>query len=98
MKPFDLAAAKRGDPVCLKSGTVVEIFISPEPGCAYVVRTPSKELFLINESGLFMVPKKRTVYVTLFHDGTADWVDEPAYVARCGKKVITGARPIEIED
>ena len=92
MKPFDLEAAKRGEPIVCRDGTPVK-FIAHVPE-AYeqlrVVFLRGKQVQAVYESGkefrdcedrfdLFMAPKKRIVWVNLYPDRVAgNWYDSEA--------------------
>lgn len=101
MKPFDLEAAKRGEPITAKlDGDWAECvkFVGIGINDAVIIDTPQYGTLRIrSHENLRMAPKKQTVYVTLFKDGTADWSHEEVLIGREGRKVIAGAIPIEIE-
>jgi hypothetical protein len=80
MKPFDLKAAKRGEPLVTRAGKKVEEFHhfescrDTEYACIAVI-DGERESFNIegrfhrgveSEADLLMAPKKRTVYVQVF--------------------------------
>ena len=81
MKPFDLEAAKRGEPICNRDGEDC-VFIThvPDANPEYrvVALTPSKDVYCFDETGsyycdasesrhdLFMAPRKRTVWVNVY--------------------------------
>ena len=85
MKPFDLEAAKRGEPICNRDGESC-VFIAHVPGAnlenRVVALTPSEEVLVFNEEGsyycdgdtsrhdLFMAPRKLTVWVNVYPPGT----------------------------
>ena len=86
MKPFDLEAAKRGEPICNRySEDCVFITHVPDANPEYRVLalTPSKEVCCFDETGsyygggdesehdLFMATRKRTVWVNLRKEGLA---------------------------
>ena len=85
MKPFDLEAAKRGEPIVTREGYKVE-FIAHVPNARssnQVVCLHGVQVLTHDESGkcgsyngessldIFMAPKKRTVWVNLYSDGEA---------------------------
>jgi len=87
MKPFDLEAAKRGDPIVCRDGTPAK-FIAHVPEAHATNRLIVLVLGNIYgsyESGkwgpspekfdLFMAPKKRTVWVNLYANGEASYHD-----------------------
>lgn len=83
MKPFDLEAAKRGEPIQTRDGRKAR-FIAHVPECHQLHRVLALvdgETFVqaFTEAGryakrddsaedLFMAPKKRTVWVNLYYD------------------------------
>jgi hypothetical protein len=84
MKPFDLEAAKRGDPLVTRDGRKAQ-FIAHAPKAASMYRVvaliEAEEMpYLFGENGhfregsivhdLFMAPKKRTVFVQVFDKET----------------------------
>lgn len=86
MKPFDLEAAKRGEPICNRdSEDCVFITHVPDANPEYrvVALTPSKEVYCFYETGsyycaasesrndLFMAPRKRTVWVNVYPPDTS---------------------------
>ena len=84
MKPFDLEAAKRGEPIMTRDGREAK-FIAHVPEAAaaqqivYLVEGEIKTNWVTGErnkdvrytTDLFMAPKKRTVWVNLYSDGEA---------------------------
>jgi hypothetical protein len=62
MKPFDLEAAKRGEPVQLSSGSPVR-FIGVMSDGRVVVEWSDKQLGHLPASNLRMAPVPRTIYV-----------------------------------
>ena len=81
MKPFDLEAAKRGDPICNRDSEDC-VFITHVPDATpeyrVVALTPFKEVYCFDETGsyycdgdesrhdLFMAPRKLTVWVNVY--------------------------------
>lgn len=114
MKPFDLEAAKRGEPIITRDGRAAK-FIAHVPEAA----EGSRVLVLINsgiphhhENGsyfqefghpmdLFMAPKRRTVWVNLY-PGTRDacWheSEDAANENASDDRIGSKAHPIEIEE
>lgn len=95
LKPFDLEAAKRGEPICLYNGDLFHfvgvclggtVVVQYMKGTALQERTPDQ---------LRMAPKKRTVYVNIYPDRTAYWDYEPMIGA---ENAIAIAIPVEIEE
>lgn len=82
MKPFDLEAAKRGEPICTRDGRDVLWFAYCEkakayPVVAFVAERRGLLLFSSNgelvegnksENDLFMKSRKRTVYVNVWRE------------------------------
>ena len=115
MKPFDLPAAKAGAPICNAEGRP-RIFVTHLPLAKKdqrvvvmtgggLVYTCSEDGVFLNDDGitdrdLFMVSKKRTVWVNLYADGSGFWhetekeADMPAKSRRLNGKAI----PLEIEE
>lgn len=84
MKPFDLEAAKRGEPIISRAG-VPHKFIAHVPEATEINRvvtlTSGGDIRVNMENGtisvnaqstndLFMATKKRTIYLNLYRDGT----------------------------
>lgn len=81
MKPFDLEAAKRGEPICNRDGENC-VFITHVPDATHEYRVvalmPFKEVYCFDETGsydcdgdasrhdLFMATRKRTVWVNVY--------------------------------
>lgn len=81
MKPFDLEAAKRGEPVCTRDGTPVQQLVHFPEGCRVnkiaalyggVINTYDDQGRYHGYEGsvsardLFMAPRKRTVWVNVY--------------------------------
>jgi len=112
MKPFDLEAAMRGDPIVCRDGTSAK-FIAHVPE----TNETSRILYLVSndiksaaENGmyygrgwhkldLFMSPKKRTVWVNFYGHTCASYYDtqEQADKSSCSIR-IGKAWPVEIEE
>lgn len=89
MKPFDLEAAKRGDPLVTRDGNPARFIAHvPEarPGWRVVVMIEGQDCpscrhddgMLMHFSGgtsgdIFMAPKKRLVWVNMYESATATW-------------------------
>lgn len=113
MKPFDLEAAKRGDPIVCRDGTPVK-FIAHVPEAhkdARVLYLFNEWVYVANESGtfqnqaersLFMAPKKRTVWVNLFPSGNdchyETEEDANRMIPKTDKRLGGKAYPVEIEE
>jgi len=89
MKPFDLEAAKRGEPIVCRDGTPAK-FIAHVPekiGEDTVLVLMRGAIHTYHENGfylesyqediydLIMAPKKRTVWVNLYKDSKAIWYE-----------------------
>ena len=84
MEPFDLEAAKRGEPIVCRDGTPAKFVAHVPEACPpqRLVVLIDKNIFLCLESGagsglnedasdLFMAPKKRTVWVNFYDNNFA---------------------------
>lgn len=113
MKPFDLEAAKRGEPIQTRDGKKAR-FVAHVPelhAWRQLVAVVDDELWhyhylgIFSEYGeslhdLFMTPKKRTVWVNFYSSGVAAY-DESEQDANdnAGSARIGGkAYPVEIDD
>jgi hypothetical protein len=114
MKPFDLEAAKRGEPIVCRNGTPAK-FIAHVPeandGRRLIVLI-SNFIFTHFENGreypsdtdrdLFMAPKKRTVWVNLYENGLANFHGTEEYADQSASKhhdrIGKRAYPVEIEE
>ena len=107
MKPFDLEAAKRGDPIQMKYGRKLEfVAYVPEarPEHRVVVLDPPTGIMAgVSKGDVFMAPKRRTVWVNLFtwaeacyypSQEAADSAQEREKYKRVGDR----AWPLEIEE
>jgi hypothetical protein len=97
MKPFDLEAAKRGEPIACDD---IEVFF---------IGTDSKENIVVEFNGristvlrcyLYMAPVKRTVWVNLYsHSGASFYNTEAEADKRASGDRFGGkAWPLEIEE
>ena len=113
MKPFDLEAAKRGEPICTRDGTPVEFVAHLPNALAWhrVVFLQSGRITTADEQGhytgaasvldLFMSPRKRTVWVNLYPDrSTSTWyhTEREANGSSSPDRLGGKAYPIEIEE
>lgn len=87
MKPFDLEAAKRGEPIITRDGRPVKFIAHvPEARAAHrvvIVDVAAGYIGIRHENGmwgesprkddLFMAPRKRTVWVNLYKGHNAVW-------------------------
>ena len=102
MKPFDLEAAKRGDPIINKYGFEC-YFIGVNKNGYVVCEIEGGHLIHYHDTDLFMAPKKRTVWVNLWHSGHYDArdteaaADDMAYTT-FGERVGGKAYLVEIEE
>lgn len=114
MKPFDLEAAKRGEPIVCRDGTPAK-FIAHVPeavSSAQVLVLIGRDVHLLRANGaeksksdggndLFMAPKKRTVWVNVYPDPGYTYYHntQEAADARAGRDRVGGkAWPLEIEE
>ena len=97
MKPFDLEAAKRGDPIVTEDNEKV-LFIGLDSNGNVVAEDSEGWLIKYRTTGIFMAPKKRTVWVNLYQifytEENADAADTISDRQRFGGK----AYPVEIEE
>lgn len=89
MKPFDLEAAKRGEPICGKDGEPYRFICFDEQSEKVVYGYGTNQIcsthFVIARACIYMAPKKRTVWVNLYPWGIveddhqfANWYDSEA--------------------
>ena len=113
MKPFDLEAAKRGEPIVTRDGRKVTfVGHASQASKAYrlVVLIEGAEYppnFFEDgvhqcsrqptDEDLFMAPCKRTVYMNIYTLGRACWHGEEEVARRFAKDALVTAMPIEIE-
>ena len=110
MKPFDLDAAKCGDPIIVAMDDARNYcYIGQTKAGMVVIEAPTGVVYVRNGSDLFMAPKKRTVWVNLYNtvDGRISAGSElmhdteaRANAACSGSKSRIGGKawPLEIED
>jgi hypothetical protein len=70
MKPFDIEAAKRGVPITSSDGELW-YFVGVNRSFSIVVENSNGDLNTFHTCHLYMVPKKRTVWVNFYPDGEA---------------------------
>lgn len=114
MKPFDLEAAKRGDPIVCRDGTPAK-FIAHVPEAhagGRVISLVGDVIYFSHESGrqwldcvrdvdLFMAPKKRTIWINAYWSGATVFsfaTKEAADKAATKDRVGGRAWPLEIEE
>lgn len=114
MKPFDLDAAARGEPIITRNGQKL-IFIgwdprNPNEGRRLILRVDGNPMAIFayengrsNDSALdaFMAPKKRTVWLNVYPDGKAfhyETESAAGYKADNDKRLGGKAWPLEIEE
>lgn len=104
MKPFDLEAAKRGDPFMTSYGSLVRFVLHDETTNELVGQIDGKRTLTVwcevDFEYLFMAPKKRTVWVNLYSDGDAFWyaTEDEANRNKCRYHINNKAYPVEIEE
>jgi hypothetical protein len=109
MKPFDIEAAKRGEPILYASmnreGFAVVHFVGQAEDGTPVIQW-GKRIFAESESELRMAPKKRTVYVNIYTSKAGEsnaWHHDSEEIARSrasttGRTALAIAVPVEIEE
>jgi hypothetical protein len=111
MKPFNLEAAKRGDPLITRGGETVK-FICVEPDAhedtrLLVLRNGRVLPLYVNgkydeydcDSDVFMAVKKKTVWVNIYRDGSCSCYDtEDRADDFSYQRVGDKAWPLEIEE
>ena len=105
MKPFDLEAAKRGEPILYALNPSYPItFIGARRDGSIVYEDTDGGLATIREMGLRMAPKKRTVWVNLYRtSGRGCYYNSEADANSCwinlrDDRIGGKAHPIEIEE
>lgn len=107
MKPFDLEAAERGDPIQAEDGRKLEfVAYVPEarPEYRVVVLCPTSGVVVaVREGVIFMAPERRTVWVNLLTWGGAySYPSQKAADTACiqldHERVGGRAWPLEIEE
>ena len=102
MKPFDIEAAKRGEPIVSSDGDLWYL-VGVNRSFAIVVENRNGDLNTFQSCHLYMAPKKRTVWVNFYSNGEAfyhrtkeeaDGIDTRAISDRIGNK----AYAVEIEE
>jgi len=72
MKPFDLEAAKRGDPICTEDNKPLRFICFDEVSNKIVYGYDGRRIdytdLMIANTCIFMAPKKRTVWVNFYKD------------------------------
>lgn len=107
MKPFDLAAALRGEHVVTVNGTNVHfvgVEVTGMPVIQFMGGPLVGQFHKAAMRDLFMAPKKRTVWVNLKpgdqHEGAARWHATPADADTVAPHDRIGGKawPLEIEE
>lgn len=112
-KPFDLEAAKRGEPIMFRDGTPCK-FVAHVPEAhdwdkivilvagAVLCRNVDGTLHGYDDTSpraLVMAPKRRTVYVNLHRNTNADWFHNAGAAKHCAlEDDVAIAIPVEIEE
>lgn len=101
MKPFDLEAAKRGEPIFNERGKI-RLFVGVDSAGYVVVEDLMGALIRYSADSLFMAPKKRTVWVNFFEPSMACFFYASEDLADAGyescKRIGGKAYPVEIEE
>lgn len=102
MKPFDLEAARRGDPIEVRMDCdtwerreFIGTFYGPIGLMIVYVESNHPEFTVL--AGVRMAKKERTVYVTLLRGGGAYWNDMPPRVVEEGSALAI-AVPVTFEE
>ena len=111
-KPFDLEAAKRGEPIQTRDGTPAK-FVAYEPGvapgnCSVIVLAngyltmryadgASRSDRQPSDADLVMAPRKRTVWVNFYQGNRASWWDSDEVANGCGTGYRIGNRAWPVE-
>jgi len=114
MKPFDLEAAKRGEPIVCRDGTPAKFIAHVPEACpAYRVVVLVDDLVAAkcadgrhwpdsdSDNDIFMAPKKRTVWINAYWNGATVFsfgTEEDADKAAGSGRVGGKAWPLEIEE
>ena len=100
MKPFDLEAAKRGDPIVTDTGYECKFIGIDSKGWIVVEYINGGGIDAYSYCDLFMAPKKRTVWVNFYTNShNSHWRTEEAANIAAGTERIGGkAYPVEIEE
>lgn len=102
MKPFDLEAAKRGESIVTEDNEKV-LFIGLDSNGNVVAEDSEGWLIKYRTTGIFMAPKKRTVWVNLYDcvaypfDSRED-ADEDAKQFNVMMRIGDKAYPVEVEE
>lgn len=106
MKPFNLEAAKRGDPFMTSYGSLVRFVLHDETTNELVGQIDGKRTLTVwcevDFEYLFMAPKKRTVWVNLYPNSfyTSHWFETEKDAEELAKRGRIGGKayPVEIEE
>lgn len=98
MKPFNLEAAKRGEPIFSHTGYNVT-FIGVKRDGSIVVEADSSAVWIVSADSLSMTPRKRIAWVNFYEYGLCEYfyseIDaDAASRSRLGDK----AYPVEINE
>ena len=103
MKPFDLEAAKRGDPIVTSKGKILQ-FIGVDSKGDVVGEDAEGTISRHRHHDILMPPTKRIVWVNLYKDGsTRYWYDSEEaankkVILSAGERIGGKAYPVEIEE
>lgn len=100
LKPFDLEAAKRGDPICFEDGELLHFIGVAVSGLVVAQRKHGGMSLEFGFSELRMAPKKITVYLNIRANGVASWyaTDNLAKDVASVGDFLAIAAPVEIEE
>jgi hypothetical protein len=100
MKPFNIEAAKRGEPIVSSDGELW-YFVGVNRSFSIVVENSNGDLNKFHTCHLYMAPKKRTVWVNFYSDGEVYYhytQKEADDVDSCHERKGGKAYPVEIEE
>lgn len=97
MKPFDLEAAKRGDPIVADVDQKI-LFIGLDSSGNVVAEDSDGWLVKYRPQNLFMAPKKRTVWVNLYQYFDTEEDADAAHTIADFQRIGCKAYPVEIEE
>jgi len=106
MKPFNLEAAKRGEPICTEDNKPLHFICFDEVSNKIVYGYDGRRVaytdLVIAETCIFMAPKTRTVWLNYFQLGRASVYntkeDADRMIIHPDKRIGGKAYPVEIEE
>lgn len=99
LKPFDLEAAKHGDPICFSDGERLHFVGTSVYGYVVVQPIMGGDFLECEANSLRMAPKKRTEYWNLYRDGVSfSYQTEQDAIYAAANHAVAIAVPVEIEE